>query len=135
MFAICEIIGQGNDNAHRPVSKIASSILLRQKSAELRRTYKSQDFAHDARTRQSRASDSRLDNATTTFEGRQADVVVPNDGRPGLLESQLSISSVESDPFDNNSSQVSLNHEDDIVEHLDAIGLLSNKVYMLKHTN
>lgn len=115
------------DSPPRPLSKVASSILSHQKSSELLRAPRSQDFGSAHRRRPAYASDSRLHDRTLTLEGQQADVIVPNDGRPGVLESQLSFSSAESDPF-SNASENSLNHEDDIVEHLDAIGMLRLRV-------
>lgn len=114
-------ISRLDDTPSRPASKVASTILSQQRSTEALRGYRSHDYANSYRRRTSRASDSRPDNRTHTIEGQQADLVVPDAGRPGLLESQLSFSSAGSNPF-NSPSEESLNHEDDIVEHLDVIG-------------
>ena len=86
------------------------------------RGYKSYDYiSENAKRRRTSSAEARNGDGTITLEGSQANVVVPDGGYPGLLESNLSLASAASNPFGRNDS--SLNHEDDIVEHLDVIGM------------
>lgn len=57
-----------------------------------------------------------------TLEGAQADVVIPTDGHPGLIGSSLSLGSSIPGSWDT-SSRDEFHHEDEIVEHLDVIGM------------
>ena len=50
-----------------------------------------------------------------TLEGSQVELNVPKDAGPGLLESNLSLNSMASNPFRSDRDST-LNHEDDIVE-------------------
>ena len=120
--------GESTGQLHEPASgpstdrkpyagKIAGSIL----SPGLR-GYKSYDYISEhAKRRRTSSAEARNGDGTITLEGSQANVVVPDGGYPGLLESNLSLASAASNPFGRNDS--SLNHEDDIVEHLDVIGM------------
>ncbi|KAI5124945.1 hypothetical protein M0805_007372 [Coniferiporia weirii] len=101
-------------------SKVAGSILSGQQPPHALREYRSGDFAYGEIGPFSPSPGAPGNSRSITLEGSQADVVVPNDGLPGLLERQLSVASARSNPF-RSSSEESLHHEDDIVEHLDVI--------------
>ena len=100
-------------NSVRLPSKVADSSL---RATQALRGVRSHDHPYF----QNRRLENNQD-GTIALQGSQADIVVPNSGHPGVLESTLSFSSVASDPF-RGSDDESL-HEDDIVEHLDVIGM------------
>lgn len=59
------------------------------------------------------------------LEGSQADVVVPRDGPMGRVGSALSVTDSHVDSFDDSSTDELNHHEDEIVEHLDVIGMMA----------
>ena len=97
----------------RVPSKIADSILSKKRSSQAVRAQRSLEPLW----RRTESSDGQI------LHGSQADIVVPGDGRPGRLESALSLSSAgeEEDPFRSSSDSLD-HHDDDIVEHLEVIG-------------
>lgn len=58
---------------------------------------------------------------STTFHGSQEDVVIPREDQVGRIGSSFSLSSSVNDRSYHSSNE-ELNHEDNIVEHLDVIG-------------
>lgn len=126
--AIASPIGQDDADADlsrgstAQFSRVADSILYGSAGPSHPRRYTSNELLNGQRA-DSLEPERRRAGATITFEGSQADVVVPDDGKgPGILERSLSLSSDASDPFQN-----SAEHEDDIVEHLDVIGTMPPK--------
>ena len=115
--------GNLNDSTPAPkldrryhTGKVAGTVL----SPSLR-GYKSHDHINENSKRlRTSSAEGRTGGGTIILEGSQADVVVPDDGYPGILESNLSLASAASNTFGRNDNF--LNHEDDIVEHLDVIG-------------
>lgn len=71
---------------------------------------------------------SNIANATPfqemTIRGAAADLRVPSRADPGIVESSISISSFKADDADPRRSEFSDHHHDDVVEHLDVIGIL-----------
>ena len=77
-----------------------------------------------------------VDNATIsqeimTIEGALTDVRAPSHVEPGIVESSIDISLT----FDNEDSQISGHHHDDVVEHLDVIGIFPFFFSHLKFQN
>lgn len=110
----------GND---RQNGRVADSILNGSRPPQTVRGYRSHDVLRDRPPRISSDSVERKGDGAFTLEGAQANVVVPNDGsgKQGILESNLSLASAASNPFQSSIEDLH-HHEDDIVEHLDVIG-------------
>ncbi|KAH8113230.1 hypothetical protein DFH11DRAFT_1600871 [Phellopilus nigrolimitatus] len=99
-------------------SKVADSILSAPHASQPLKRYKSNDLLYGESRRGSSGSGGQNDRpGTVTLEGSQADVVVPNVGHPGLLESRLSFTSDGSNAFQG-SNEDALHHEDDIIPKL-----------------
>jgi hypothetical protein len=112
---------QRASNIHHHPGRVADHIMSRSHSSRALRGHSSRDYLQADDGRRDMSDSSR--SGRVMLEGSQVDVSIPKDGRPGILESQLSLSSLASNPF-RNASQNSLHHEDDIVEHLDVIGMV-----------
>lgn len=109
-------------DSRRRFSKIEDSILSKKRSSNIVRGQRSLEPLW----RRPESLEGQV------LHGSQADIMVPGDGRPGRLESALSLTSTgegEENPF--HSSSESLNHDDDIVEHLEVIGESSQRTNTL----
>lgn len=112
-------------DSRRRLSKIEDSILSRKRSSNAVRGQRSLEPLW----RRPESMEGQV------LHGSQADIMVPGDGRPGRLESALSLTSSgegEENPF--HSSSESLNHDDDIVEHLEVIGESSQCTNTFRYT-
>ena len=102
----------------RPVSahvqgRVADHILQKTRSSHHLQPQSSRDYLRVEHGR-TRAMSSVHGPRRVTLEGSQIDLNVPKDAGPGLLESNLSLDTNNSNPFQ--SDDDSLHHEDDIVE-------------------
>lgn len=97
--------------------RVADHILTKSRSSAALLRHSSQDYLRAEGGRIRSVSVTDYGPQRVTLEGSQVDLNVPRDAGPGVLESNLSLQSMASNPFRSDGDSVR-NHEDDIVEYV-----------------